>query len=465
MQGKHCEKAKDISFREFLSSQRTRVLVILLLALTLRVVLAVRFPLAAGDETRYTVPAVNMLAGHGFSSDVSAPYLPTEHAVPLYPIFVAAVYSIFGERNLAVRIAQSVLDLLTCVLVAFVAFNLAPNSLRKIAAISALLIYGCLSWFTVNWTRYILSETLVLFLTSLAVAVSILALRRNRWLWPAVGAICGLALLTRADSVLLVFAFVLFLVLQIARQRSSASLANLFMFCLAIPLVLAPWIIRNYVALDKFQPLASEYGFARGGYMPKGYLWWIRTWMTDETYFNVFSPAFAPGDRSFDPRALPQSIFDSAEEREQVLQVLDRYNQTGRFTSEMNEQFQSIANQRIKRAPLRFFFWLPIRRSASVWLTGFATHDRFHRFLRILSVLPILIGGTLGFALWARGERLAELLILVILIRTLFLAYHYAPEARYIVEAYPSMIAACGITAAALCLRLQRAFGAKLRTD
>lgn len=199
--------------------------------------------------------------------------------------------------------------------------------------------------------------------------------------------------------------------------------------------------------------------------MPKGYFWWIRTWMTDETYSDVYRPAFAPGDRSFDPRELPQSIFDSAEEREQVLQVLDRYDQTGRFTPEMNDQFQSIANQRIKRAPLRFFLWLPVTRIASMWLTGFSTDNRFHRFLRILFVLPILIGGTLGFAVWARSGPLAELLILVMLTRTLFFAYHYAPEARYIVEAYPTMIAACGITAAAIWVRLQRVFGGKLRAD
>ena len=41
-------------------------------------------------------------------------------------------------------------------------------------------------------------------------------------------------------------------------------------------------------------------------------------------------------------------------------------------------------------------------------------------------------------------QPVARLLLLVILTRTIFLAYHYAPEARYIVEAYPAMIAACG---------------------
>lgn len=71
-------------------------------------------------------------------------------------------------------------------------------------------------------------------------------------------------------------------------------------------------------------------------------------------------------------------------------------------------------------------------------------------------VLPILIGGLFGFTFLVRGRQLTHLLVLVILTRTAFLAYHYSPEARYIVEAYPAMIAACGVTGAALWNYLNR---------
>lgn len=454
-----------MSFREFLSSCQTPVLIILLLALGLRVALAVSFPISAVDETRYTVSAVNVLAGHGFSAAVGEPYLPTEHTVPLYPLFIAAVYAIFGEHTLAVRIAQSLIDLITCLLVAFLSFNLAPPSLKKPAAIFSLVIYGCLSWFTMNWTRYVLTETLALFFTTLAVALGMVALKRGRWWWLVAGATCGLALLTRADSVLLVLAFVLFLSLQIARRAARANAVNLILFCLAIPVILAPWIARNYIAFEKFQPLASEYGFAGDGYMPTGYLRWIRTWMTDETYFRAFNPAFVPGDRSFNPNELPDTVFNSTQEREQVLQLFSEYDRLGHFTPDLNDKFRTIADDRIKRAPLRFFIWLPISRIASVWLTGFATHNRFHRVLRILFVLPILIGGVLGLALWARNQPLTELLFLVMLTRTVFLGYHYAPESRYIVEAYPMMIAACGVAGAVLWRYLNRVWNRAAAED
>jgi hypothetical protein len=46
----------------------------------------------------------------------------------------------------------------------------------------------------------------------------------------------------------------------------------------------------------------------------------------------------------------------------------------------------------------------------------------------------------------------------IIIIRTIFLAYHYAPETRYIVEVYPAMIAACGVSIAAMWLGILRRF-------
>ena len=143
--------------------------------------------------------------------------------------------------------------------------------------------------------------------------------------WPVVGLICGVALLTRADAVLLVLAFGLFLSLQIVRQRSAKSVMSLLLFCSTIPLVLAPWIVRNYVAFGKFQPLASATGRPHGEYVPNGYIRWLGTWMTDQTYYKAYEPFLYPGLRTFDPHELPDDTFDSAEERERVFQLFARF--------------------------------------------------------------------------------------------------------------------------------------------
>lgn len=154
------------------------------------------------------------------------------------------------------------------------------------------------------------------------------------------------------------------------------------------------------------------------------------------------------------PECYP-TIFDSAEEREEVSKLISRYNQIGEMTPELSESFRDLANERIKRAPLRFYLWLPLKRAAALWLTGFVTTNRIHMLVRIFLVLPILLGGLLGFVFWARDRSLIELLALIILTRTILFSF-LSGEARYIVEAYPPMIAACGLTAAALWLYLDR---------
>ena len=442
-------EAKLGSFREFVSAHRTPILIILMVAFAWRIVLAVEFPRPAGDEPRYTVPAINLLAGHGFSSDVAEPILPSAHTVPLYPLFIAGIYLVFGENNTAVRISQSAIDLITCLLVAFVSFRLAPPSLKGTAAIAALVIYGCLSWFTVSWTRYVLTETLAMFLTMLAIAASITTFRNERRRWIAVGLICGVALLARADSVLLVFSFGVFLAIRVLRIRRAKAVVSLLLFCFAVLLMLAPWVVRNYIAFGRFEPLSSPIGRARDSYVPNGYFRWTHTWMADETNYRAYDPALHPGVDSFDPHLFPSDAFDSDEERQRVFVLIDRYNQAGELTPELDNKFGEIASQRIKRAPVRYFVRLPVHRIASMWLTGFATGNPFHRFLRILFVLPIIIGGIAGLAFWAPNRTLVSLLALIILSRTLYFAFTSSEE-RYIVEAYPLMIAACGVTAAVL---------------
>src|SRR5207237_10782187 len=79
--------------------------------------------------------------------------------------------------------------------------------------------------------------------------------------------------------------------------------------------------------------------------------------------------------------------------------------------------------------------------------------------IKTLSVLPLILCGLAGFAL-CRNNRTVLLLILSIIgIRTIFMAYHYAPEPRYMVEIYPYLSASCGVTVAvvwAYAIKLQQ---------
>jgi len=446
-------------FRSFLGLLRARssfVVLILTLAFALRLAFIFAGPASESrtGDPRYYITASNLLAGNGYSRDEKAPYLPHRASVPLYAFFIAGVYAIAGQRPDAVRVAQAALDVFTCVLVAFLSFCLAPASLKHWAALAALIIYGLASWFTIIWTTCIYAETLTIFLTTLTLSLCALALDKgNKSLWAAAGLSCGLAILTRPDSVLLMMAVLLFLVGRAVVRRSRETFAILALFFLTTVITLAPWTARNYVVFGVFEPLASEYGCPRGCDFPTGYLHWVRTWLKDMTYFEyAFDPAWFPEKTFFDPTKLPPDAYDSEEERLRIAALTDRFNQAGRLTPEIDADFRALANERIRRAPLRFFIWLPLYRAASMWLTGFSTRHAtpYVLLIRVFSVLPIHLGAILAFAIWTRRRPLAVLLILVVVVRTLYMAFHYAPETRYIVEAYPPVIAACGVAGAAL---------------
>ena len=439
------------SFGAFLRVSLPKVLLLLVLALAVRVafVVASHDPL---QETRYRPIAVNILEGNGFSSDVSAPYRPGEAAAPAYPLFIATVYRVFGRSMYAVTLSQAFLDLATCLLVAFVSFSIAPAHLKRGAALWALLIYGVFSWPTIVWVARIYAETLTLFFIMIAVAFCALAQRKGSWYWFGAGLACGLAILTRPDSVLLLVAIVFFLLIQLARKRQRRFASSLFAFCVAVGLALTPWVIRNYISLGKIQPLASEYGQSRSAYFPTGYLSWVRTWIKDETYFDyAFGPAWSPESTYFDPERLPPGTYDSEDERVRLVGLITRFNVARLITPDVDQEFRNLADERIKRAPLRFFVFLPLYRAASMWLTGFSTsHAKpYMLIMRVLSVLPIHLGGLLGIVLLWRRDPLTMMIVLIALVRTAFMVYHYAPETRYMAEIYPPLIAACGVTASA----------------
>lgn len=449
------EAGPPASFRETLGAHKTVALGLLAASLALRLAFIFLLPHSASwaGDSRYYTTAANLLAGHGYSWDAAAPYGPSLANVPGYPFFIAAVYAVCGESLNAVRVAQAGLDLLTCLLVAYLSFKLAPPRLRRAAAFVALAVYGLCSWFTLIWTTCLLTETLTLFLLMLTLALAARALERdsNRgWAWA--GGACGLAILTRPDSVLLLGAVALFLVARVVRLRSRRAGAAAAAFCLAAPLMLVPWTLRNYAVFGVFEPLANEYGCPRECYFPVGYLWWVRTWLKDETNFDyAFNPAWPPAGTPyhFDPEGLPRGAYDSEEERRRVEVLIERYNRAGYVAPDLDADFRALAFERIQRAPVGFFVRLPIYRAASMLLTGFSTSrpTPYMLLLRIFSVLPIHLGALLGFVL-LRRRQLTLLLVAVVATRVLFFAFHYAPETRYIVEVYPPLIALCGVAAA-----------------
>ena len=131
-------------------------------------------------------------------------------------------------------------------------------------------------------------------------------------------------------------------------------------------------------------------------------------------------------------------------------------------------QFVRLAAERIARHPLRYYFWMPAKRAASLW---FNTHSDYYPFEGTLLPLEDLdydihqhiwlplfaaivgiytLAGLAGaFVLWLSGDFYARswltLVCLIVVTRLAFFSTLENPEPRYVVEFFPFLAALGGI--------------------
>jgi len=270
---------------------------LIILAAAFRVAVAHWLPNDAPDDGRvYAQIARNVLEQHVYSHEAQAPYDPSLIRLPGYPLFLAAIYSIFGHGdNGAVRVVQALIDTGACALVALLAFYWQPDERKKYQSALAALALAAICPFTTIYAATILTEVITSFLMIAMFVAVTLALRgifttedteedkaRNVkkaivW-WVVAGLIGGLNVLFRPDSGLFVAA-VGFTLLgaaiwsaatsrrfkgadKSAHSKKLAARAVLAgtIFSLSFAVVLVPWTIRNWRVFHKFQPLSPAHG-------------------------------------------------------------------------------------------------------------------------------------------------------------------------------------------------------------
>ncbi len=202
-----------------------------------------------GDARGYEQLACNLLVAHRFSYDAAGP--PESLRTPAYPLFLSAIYAVFGPHPWIALLAQILLDVVTCSLV----ISLAEVTLGSGFARWAGWIYA-LDPFLWLHTNSLLSETLFLFLTTLGglfLARGLLvrvpgrdSANTDRIASGAGGILLGLAALTR--PVLLYLPLLLIpLVFAVSSARASRRLGFAVTFVIAFGLAVSPWIVRNLV--------------------------------------------------------------------------------------------------------------------------------------------------------------------------------------------------------------------------
>ncbi len=319
---------------------------ILIAAFSFRVAMARFLPNDAPDDGRvYDQIARNVREQHVYSHESEPPYAPSLIRMPGYPLFLAGIYSLVGDNDkTSVRIVQALMDTVTCAMIALLAFLWEPNERRKRRSSIAALALAAICPFTVIYVATILSETPTMFCAVAMCLTATLALKSSSQrnilaLWLATGLIAGSAVLFRPDSGLFALALGLTLVVATLGRAGDMKLSGkrdemLFrtartsylgaVFSLAFCLMLVPWAIRNYRVFHFFQPLSPAHAEMPGEFVPRGYLTWVRTWIDDGRYIG---PAIWLLDAGRIKLAdIPDSAFDSAEEKQRVGALLEKYN-------------------------------------------------------------------------------------------------------------------------------------------
>jgi hypothetical protein len=332
-----------------MTNKRNRMLTFALLltaAFCFRVIVARFWPNDSPfDGKVYAQIARNVLEQHVYSHATEPPYDPSLIRLPGYPLFLACIYAVFGHGdNTAVRIAQALIDTASCGLIALLAFYWEPEEkLKRRSAIAALALAAACPFSTI-YVATILTETPTIFFAVAMCLTATLAFRaidqkRAVLWWAATGIVSGVAVLFRPDSGLFAAAIGITLVATTLKREPAAQEPRpakkiLFrfsraaflgaVFSLAFCLVLVPWTIRNRRVFHLFQPLAPAHAEMPGEFVPRGYLAWLRTWIDDGRYIGPV--LWTLDDSPIKITDIPERAFDSAEEKQRVAALFDKYN-------------------------------------------------------------------------------------------------------------------------------------------
>lgn len=230
------------------------------LALIFRIGMILHFgsfapPKAGSDAWEFDTYAWNLVSGNGYRGP--SPAHPdgnhlTSHRVPGYTIVLAATYGILGHRFDAPLFVNALLGALTTIEVFLVGALVFGVWAGRVA--SAGYAVWPISGF---YATTVGAEVLFAFiLLALVIACLTIDVKRLRTLhMTTIGVLVGSAMLTRAESALMLASLGLWALVIFGRDWRR-TLRFTWVFLIAA-LVLTPWTVRNYRVHGVFMPLSS----------------------------------------------------------------------------------------------------------------------------------------------------------------------------------------------------------------
>jgi hypothetical protein len=220
------------------------LMTIFVLSLIVRLIYLLTKPLAwshelrFGDEPLYHGLAINLLFRNGYTFKGE----PCIYPPPLYSMFIALIYHIFGISPPAVRVVQTILGSLLCMLLSLWA--------AKIWGKKAGIFVGVFFAFNYTFVRmpfFLRSENLYFFLFITATMITwYLRVVNQRWKSISVlsGILWALSVLTREIAKPIAYLIILWIALYSNWRKSVLLLITML-------IVTFPWSIRNHLVLTK----------------------------------------------------------------------------------------------------------------------------------------------------------------------------------------------------------------------
>ena len=208
------------------------------------------------DMQDYDRIAVRFLMGEGLiqSEDYKA------YRAPLYPLFLAFNYLVFGHNVFWVRVVQALLGSLTAVLASFWAFKTRAATGLSVAFATITGICVALSDESVFYCGQLLTETLyaVLLMGWLVTLTCSRSKRFRNLILP--GLLQGAMVLTRPVALFLIPVGWFWIVRKADEKGPRPKLERIFVYTLIALAVIVPWTVRNAIVTGHFVPVSTNGG-------------------------------------------------------------------------------------------------------------------------------------------------------------------------------------------------------------
>jgi 4-amino-4-deoxy-L-arabinose transferase-like glycosyltransferase len=241
----------------------------ILLLFILTIIFRVGFMLVSGgfdneihdsmsDQYFYIDIGLNLAAGKGFITSVDT-FMADAGKLnsitpPLYPYFLAGVFSVFGKNLVVVRLIHILLSFMVVIITYWLGKQLFSEKVGQIAGV-VIAIHPAY----VMFVRPIMSEGIFFPLVSLMALTAYLICQypKNGYYYLAFGFVSGLGFLARTETLVgMVFLIAFFALYQLKGKK--LQWAQLGLACVVFGALLVPVTIYNYQVHGNFAPFPNK---------------------------------------------------------------------------------------------------------------------------------------------------------------------------------------------------------------